>query len=128
MRFWASFFLFFYTTFVYATTEATKSYQVQTNQGLQVFTLQFNPELDSFIGGPCFSKFKKCLVKKVLSEKNEIKVHSEDGRNPGALLCNQLKGGVVIGTDSRRNQQSLCLFSDGSFTTTGDLFQRQGGK
>ncbi len=59
-------------------------------------------------------------LKKVSSSK--IRPRSRHGRNPGAAICTfNLHAKLVVGTDSKGNERSFCLFSDDSMIANGTL-------
>ncbi|MCM2322870.1 MAG: DUF333 domain-containing protein [Oligoflexia bacterium] len=42
--------------------------------------------------------------------------------NPAAILCEKIGGTVKIGVDAKRNENSFCLFGDGSLVSTAALY------
>jgi len=46
------------------------------------------------------------------------------GAEPGAILCQEVDGQVVKGSDARGNQASFCEFRDKSMVSTGSLYVR----
>jgi hypothetical protein len=46
----------------------------------------------------------------------------QGGKNPGSVVCSDvLRGEVQIGTDPQGDEQSFCVFNDGSLVSTGSL-------
>lgn len=44
------------------------------------------------------------------------------GANPGAVICGRKLGGkIVTGSDEHSNEQSFCLFGDGSMVSSGSI-------
>ncbi|HAZ14992.1 MAG TPA: hypothetical protein DCY86_19555 [Bdellovibrionales bacterium] len=61
----------------------------------------------------------EALDKLALAYKNGLENHLKGGANPGAVICKEsMKGLVVLGTDSKENQQTFCQFQDGSLVDT----------
>jgi hypothetical protein len=74
----------------------------------------------------CYTPNKKarCLALESLSKVSYRKIRSQltGGKNPGIVICQkQTKGKVVVGIDSKKNQNSFCSFSDASIIDTGTL-------
>lgn len=73
--------------------------------------------------GPVIEKMTctAALVLKTVSAKS-IRGMKLGSRNPGSVLCSEgLHEQVVIATDSHRNENSFCVFKDGSLVDTGTL-------
>lgn len=53
------------------------------------------------------------------------KLRTKHGRNPGAAVCTDvLQALVVTGTDTGGNENTFCLFEDGSMVDNGSLAAR----
>jgi hypothetical protein len=78
-----------------------------------------------YIDSKCLNEKKNCEALKALkklSYKNLPKDWSKGGVNPGSALCRySVKGKVIIAFDEKGNQNSICIFDDGSFVTNGTL-------
>lgn len=67
---------------------------------------------------------KACRAEEVLKEASIDQIRNQWAKtsaNPGAILCENLKGSVRIGKSSEGNENAFCEFSDGSRTSCGSL-------
>lgn len=69
---------------------------------------------------PLSKNCKNCLAEKSLMGKAII-VEVKSGQNPGAMVCKKIRGTIIFVKDKLHNDITLCLFKDGSYTTTGAL-------
>lgn len=66
----------------------------------------------------------RCAAYTAFLRKSNVALTQEDligGKNPGSVKCRRLGGTVVIGKDSRQNENSFCKFEDNSFVECGSL-------
>jgi hypothetical protein len=65
------------------------------------------------VNGQC--EDRKCAAYKAGINYKNAESH-KDGKNPVALKCKSLmKGKVIIATDLKGNEQTICAFEDGSY-------------
>ena len=87
-------------------------------------TFSTNKEKRITINNVCKTN-KKCMALTTLKSLSMSAVAATDlsgGANPGPILCEQqAKGKVVMGLDPNGNQNSFCIFSDGSIIDNGTL-------
>jgi hypothetical protein len=43
------------------------------------------------------------------------------GKNPGAVLCHEMRGNVVFALDNEDNESTFCQFTDESLIDNGSL-------
>jgi len=79
------------------------------------------------VNSKCFSA-KKCDAKDVINApaKHPQVVSDPQGYaiNPASSLCHQVGGASLIISDVRLNQSDACLFKDGSFLLSMDLWKK----
>ena len=66
---------------------------------------------------------KKCQAVTALANRNSYSYpNTEGGQNPASAICwNSAHGSVVVAKDAKGNEQSVCVFADGSLTPTSEL-------
>lgn len=99
-----------------ATTEIWK-------MGNRYFQFSRNASTGLLVSKSC--EQKKCHAIKILKTLSFKKLSPNkftDGKNPGAVLCHELKNTQVIFLrDLNGNDNSFCLFSDKSIISSGSL-------
>lgn len=63
----------------------------------------------------------KCQAARATQGKGFKGLVISGGQNPGAVICEKLKGQVTYGFDSRKNETTFCRFNDQSMISTGSL-------
>ncbi|MBC7539314.1 MAG: hypothetical protein H7281_10865, partial [Bacteriovorax sp.] len=103
-------------TSTFASTEVWK-------MGGHFFEFSRNDSTGLLISKSC--EQKKCEASKILKTISLKKLTAEKfsgGKNPGAVLCHELKNAqVVFLRDLKGNDNSFCMLSDKSFVSSGSL-------
>lgn len=88
--------------------------------------LHLNDSLHRALSSQCFptqGALPQCDAWQVLQRVHKMPVDRQAKQDPGLRLCKNVTGGtLVIGKDTRGNEQGLCKYRDGSMTTTQSLF------
>jgi len=78
------------------------------------------------VSEPCsIGKPKSCEALRALdraSMKSLDEYQRKSSANPGAMICSNIGGKVVISRDAEQNQNAYCGFADGSWVDCGSLF------
>tara|TARA_B100000925_G_scaffold291057_1_gene277864 strand:+ start:23 stop:388 length:366 start_codon:yes stop_codon:yes gene_type:complete len=87
--------------------------------------IEFKVIKNAVISKNCSRSISKCDAYEYLDNPPKIKFQKEDflgGKNPGVVICQKFNDtSISIGRDLNGNQQSFCVFKDGSMLSTGIL-------
>lgn len=105
-----------FITPIFASTEVWK-------MGEHFYELERNDSTGLLISKSC--EQKKCETTNALKTISFKKLTADKfsgGKNPGAVLCHELKSTqIVFLRDLKGNDNSFCMLSDKSFVSTGSL-------
>jgi hypothetical protein len=96
-------------------------------QKVQGFTLAetvcWNNSFKGWISEKCSDEKVPCEARSFLTSKKPKLMHEtrREGQNPAAMLCHDLKLGVVVLKDSRENEQSYCIFKDSTLVSSNAI-------
>ncbi len=76
--------------------------------------LCFDKSIKGWISERCATEKSSCEARKFFNSKKQMTrlPSAQDGQNPAALHCHQLKLEVIVLKDSQNNEQSFCAFAD----------------